>query len=59
MLTKAELRLRLNLPSTRMVDELTRRRRIPHIKMGHRTLRYDWQKVVVALAKLEVREIGR
>ena len=59
LLTKEELRHRLNLPSTRMVDELVLRRKIPVIKLGHRTIRFDYARVRAALDKLEIREVGR
>ena len=58
-LTKEELRARLNLPSTRMVDELMRKRKIPVTRLGHKTVRFCWPKVEAALAKLEVHEAGR
>ncbi|MEI8285586.1 MAG: hypothetical protein WCG52_11430 [bacterium] len=58
-LTKEGLRVRLNLPSTRMVDELARRRQIPVVKFGHRTVRFFWPAVEAALKHLEIREIGR
>jgi hypothetical protein len=56
-LTKEELRQRLNLPSTKMVDALVRKRLIPFVRLGHRTIRFDWEKVKAALAKLEVAAI--
>ena len=59
LLTKEELRQRLNLPSTRMVDELVLRRKIPVIKLGHRTIRFDYERVRAALDKLEIKEVGR
>ncbi len=58
-LTKEALRIKLDLPSTRMVDELMRKRKIPYVKLGHRTVRFTWPKVEAALAKLEIREVGR
>jgi len=57
LLTKEELRQRLNLPSTRGVDELTRRRKIPVIRLGHRTVRFSWPAVEAALKKLTTKEI--
>ena len=59
LLTKEELRLKLNLPSTRMVDELVRRRKIPVIKLGHKTVRFHYERVRAALDKLEIKEVGR
>ena len=58
ILTKEELRLRLNLPSTRMVDELVKKRKIPILKWGHRTVRFQLTKVLAALAKFEVKAVG-
>ena len=59
LLTKEELRQRLNLPSTRMVDELMRKRKIPYLKLGAKTVRFDYAKVLVALEKFEIKEVGR
>ena len=57
LLTKEQLRQRLNLPSTRMVDEMMRRRRIPYIKLGHKTVRFRLSAVIDALNRLEVHAI--
>jgi len=59
MLTKEELRARLNLPSTRMVDELVRKRKIPCLRLGHRTVRFNLSKVLAALAKFELKAVGQ
>lgn len=59
LLTKEQLRDALNLPSTRMIDELVRKRKIPVIRLGHRTVRFDLVKVEAALERLELREVGR
>ena len=59
LLTKEQLREALNLPSTRMVDELVRRRKIPVLRLGHRTIRFDLAKVQAALEKLELKAIGQ
>jgi hypothetical protein len=59
LLTKEQLRDALNLPSTRMVDELVRRRKIPVLRLGYRTLRFDLAKVQAALEKLELKAIGQ
>ena len=48
MLTKEELRQRLNVPHVRIIEEMTRKRKIPVCKLGYRTLRYDWSKVQAA-----------
>ena len=58
LMTKEELRAALNLPSTRMVDELVRKRKIPVIRLGHRTVRFDVATVAAALARLERKAIG-
>jgi len=58
LLSKDELREALNLPSTRIIDEMMRKRRIPFLKLGHRTIRFDFPRVVEALSRLEVRAIG-
>jgi hypothetical protein len=42
-----------------MVDELTRKRKIPYLKLGARTVRFEWLKVRSALERFEVKEIGR
>ena len=56
LLNKKQLAERLNL-TPRGVECLTRARKIPAIKLGHRTLRYSWPRVCEALAKREVREV--
>lgn len=58
-LTKKELAERLNLSSTRMVDQLMRKRKIPYLSLGHRTVRFDWERVQEALAKLEHKAVGQ
>lgn len=59
LLDKEGLREALALPSTRMVDELVRRRRIPVIRLGYRTLRFNLADVEAALTKLTIKEVGR
>lgn len=56
-MTKEQLAAALNVPSTRMIDELVRRRKIPHIKMGHRTVRFVINRVREALDRYEVRAV--
>ena len=58
-LTKEQLRDRLNLPSTRMVDEMMKRRMVPFQKLGHRTIRFNWEKVKAALEKFEHKAVGQ
>ena len=57
LLTKEQLRKRLNLPSTRGVDELVRRRVIPVLRLGHRTIRFVWPDVRSAIDRLTIREV--
>jgi hypothetical protein len=57
LIDKEELRRRLNLPSVRMVEELMRKRKIPFVKLGHRTVRFSWPKVLAAITALEQRAI--
>jgi hypothetical protein len=58
LLNKEELRQKLNLISVRGVDELVKARKIPSIRLGHRTLRFSWPAVQAALARLTVKEVG-
>ena len=57
LIDKEELRCRLNLPSVRMVEELMRKRKIPYVRLGHRTVRFSWPKVLAAINALEQRAI--
>lgn len=57
-LTKRQLAEALNVPSTRLVDELMRRRKIPYTKLGHRTVRFNRARVLEALKNYEIRPIG-
>jgi len=59
LLTKEQLRAALNLPSTRMIDELVRKRKIPVLRLGHRTIRFDLVKVMTALEKCELKAVGQ
>ena len=58
-LTKEQLKERLNLPSTRMVDEMMKKRMIPFQKPGHGTIRFNWEKVKAALDKFEHKAVGQ
>ena len=58
LLTKEELRQKLNLPHVRIIEDMTRKRKIPVISLGYRTKRYSWPKVQAALEKLTNKEIG-
>jgi hypothetical protein len=53
LLTKAQLASELGL-KTRGVDSLTRQRKIPVLRISHRCVRYDLEKVRAALSKFEV-----
>jgi len=57
-LTKEQLRQRLNLPSTRMIDYMMQRRMIPFLKLGKKTVRFDWNKVEAALGAYELKAVG-
>lgn len=59
LLNKSELRYALGLPSTRSIDQLVRKRKIPFIRLGHRTLRFNLADVEAALKKLTIKEVGR
>jgi excisionase family DNA binding protein len=57
LLNKEQLRQRLNLTSVRCVEMMVKRRKIPVIRMGHRTVRFSWPDVEAALEKLTVRAV--
>jgi hypothetical protein len=57
LLTKEDLRQALNLPSTRSVDELVRRRVISSIRMGWRTVRFNLATVLRDLEKVTIRAV--
>ena len=59
LLTKEQLRKRLNLESVRKVEEMMKARMIPYLKLGHKTVRFDWPKVQEALAKFECKAVGQ
>lgn len=56
--TKEEIAKRLKL-TRRGVECLLARRLIPVIRISRRCVRFSWEAVKAALAKLEVKEIGR
>ena len=58
LLTKEQLRERLNVPHVRIIEEMTRKKKLPVCRLGYRTLRYDWIKVQAALEKLTVKAVG-
>ena len=43
----------------RTLRTLVSSRKIPYLKLGHRTLLFDVQKVDKALERFEVQEVGR
>jgi hypothetical protein len=51
VMNKEQLRERLKL-GPRSVDELIRTKKIPVIKIGHRTVRFCWPDVAEALERL-------
>jgi hypothetical protein len=57
-LDKEQLRVLLNLPSTRMIDELMRKKKIPFLRLGHKTVRFEWKKVKAALERFEFKAVG-
>ena len=59
LLNKEEIRRALNLPSTRMIDELMRKRKIPYIKLGHKTVRFSLPEVILALDNLKISAVSR
>jgi hypothetical protein len=58
-INKEELRRRLNLPSVRMVEQMMRKKKIPFLRLGYRTVRFSWPKVLEALARFEHRAAGQ
>ena len=58
IIDKEELRQRLCLPSVRMVEEMMRKRKIPYMKLGYRTVRFSWARVLAAVQRLEHRAVG-
>lgn len=55
-LTKDQLADRLGL-TRRGVECLMARRKIPAVRLGWRTVRFNWKAVEVALGKLEVKSV--
>ena len=58
IIDKEELRRRLSLSSVRMVEEMMRKRKIPFMRLGHRTIRFSWSRVLLAVQRLEYRAVG-
>ena len=57
-LNKVELAERLGIKK-RGIEELMRRRKIPFLTLGHRTVRFFWPAVEQALARFEHRAVGQ
>jgi hypothetical protein len=57
LIDKDELPRRLNLLSVRMIEGLMRKRKIPYVRLGHRTVRFSWPKALAAVTALEQRAI--
>jgi excisionase family DNA binding protein len=55
LLTYEELAHELNMPE-RSVRTLTYKGIIPHVRLGHRTIRFQASRVAKALQKREVKE---
>jgi excisionase family DNA binding protein len=58
LLSKRELAAALNV-SERTIDNWVAQKRIPRLRLSSRLIRYDLHKVEAALARYEVREVGR
>ena len=58
LLTKKQLASLLNLPSTRGVDELVRRRVIPIIRLGRKTNRFRWADVLAAISRMTIQPLN-
>jgi excisionase family DNA binding protein len=58
MIRKKELANELKV-SSRTIDNWIRQRRIPYLRLSPRLLLFDLRKVLSALEKYEVREVGR
>ncbi len=57
-LNKLQLAERLGI-TRRVVDDMMRRRMIPYLALGHRTVRFFWPAVERALSKFEHRAVGQ
>ncbi len=57
LLNKAQLAERLNL-KVRSVDMLVKERKIPAMRIGHKTLRFSLPRVLAALKKFELKEVA-
>ena len=57
-LNKLELAAKLGV-TRRVVEDMMRRRMIPYLSLGHRTVRFYWPSVERALSKFEHRAVGQ
>lgn len=57
-LNKLELAAKLGV-TRRVVEDMMRRRMIPYLSLGHRTVRFNWPSVERALSKFEHRAVGQ
>lgn len=58
LLTAKKVAESIGLPDATSIKRLARQRKIPFIRLGHRTLLFDPAKVRAAIDKLEVRPIA-
>jgi len=58
LLTKEDLRLRLNLPNQQAVDKLVRRRLIPVVAFNAKTTRFVWSDVMKAIGRLTIQPLN-
>ena len=58
LITKKALATALALESTRTIDTWVRQKMIPVYVMGHRTRLFDLDRVLAALERYEVKEVG-
>ena len=58
LLTRRELAKRLGL-SPRSISNLQARKQIPFVRLSARCVRFDVVRVLRALSKFEIREVGR
>lgn len=54
LLTAEQLAKAIPFPSAATVHNLRRKRKIPAIRLGYRTYRYDLARVRAALSKFEI-----
>ena len=59
LVTKAQLRDALGFKSVRTIENLMRRRAIPYVRLGHRSVFFEIDKVRAALAKFERKAVGQ